>query len=71
VLACPQQALPSLQQAKPSVQHFCADEQQAFRSAQHFIPFAQQPSRDSAEQQALFGLQQASCCEQQSLGFSV
>jgi hypothetical protein len=66
----PQHAFASLQQAKPSVQHFWTAAQQPLFSAQHFSPFSQQRSRASAEQQALFSLQQASLAEQQSLGFS-
>jgi hypothetical protein len=40
--------------------------QQADFSAQHFMSFWQQPALESAVQQALLGLQQAACAEQQS-----
>lgn len=67
-----QQALDSLQQARPSTQHcsiplvFCVAVQQPFLSLQHFIPFSQQPSRSFDWQHAALSLQQASFAEQQS-----
>ncbi|MCO6457427.1 MAG: hypothetical protein J5I93_19170 [Pirellulaceae bacterium] len=66
----PQHAFASLQQSKPSVQHFCTAAQQPLFSAQHFSPLSQQPSLASATQQALFGVQQASLAEQQSWDLS-
>jgi hypothetical protein len=69
-VAGPQQAFASLQQAMPSVQHFCTAAQQPLFSAQHFWPFSQQPSLASATQHALWGLQQASLAVQQSLACS-
>jgi hypothetical protein len=69
VFAGPQHALASVQQAKPSVQHFCTAAQQPFFSEQHLRPFWQQPSLASAAQQAIFALQQARLAVQQSWAF--
>jgi hypothetical protein len=67
--AGPQQAWASSQQAAPLRQHAWAARQQARFSEQHFCPFWQQASFSAAAQQAAGPVQQASCCEQQSLAF--
>jgi hypothetical protein len=57
--AVPQQALASLQQADPSLQHFWAAEQQPLSRSQQVIPLVQHASLLVAAQQARSLAQQA------------